>query len=188
MGLVECLQFLFARPMRRDSDAIGDETGFDGPSRELVVADHSGNLATVQRLLKEGADPNRIGMDGHTPLIHALVGANIDIVKATLRAGAAVNAVSPCGTALTQAVVGGNPEAIVLLLKAGADVNLASWKTAPLIRAVSGYPCSLEVVRLLVQAGAGVNAHDNEGRTVLQLAKRRRSRRVIQLLIDAGAR
>ena len=46
---------------------------------------------------------------------------------------------------------------------------------------------NIEVVKLLIQAGAGVNAKNNEGKTALDYAREEVHEDIVQFLLEAGA-
>jgi cell wall assembly regulator SMI1 len=98
---------------------------------------------------------------------------------------------------LTHAAGGGHPEVVKILLDAGAEINRAepeSGKTA-LIRAAwavsdRGWPEDVEVVKLLIAAGADVRARDHKARTALLDAvgdRKKANLEIVEALIAAGA-
>ena len=88
---------------------------------ELSEGAATGNLPSVQRLLKNGTDVNERDTWGHTPLISASWAGHTDIVKILLAHGADVNATTPRGwTALRFAYDQSHNEVADLLKAAGA--------------------------------------------------------------------
>lgn len=91
----------------------------------------------------------------------------------------------------------GDLDAVALFLKAGMDPNVTlpvlqyhhnnpkrfSWKTTPLMAAIN-YG-KVEVVKQLLKAGADVYAKNGEGATVLNLAKEKGNKEIIELLQNA---
>lgn len=114
---------------------------------------------------------------------------NIEAIRAALEAGANPNAAEEIGwTALMAAVQNNSPEeAVALLLGHGAKVddgeNMANG--TPLMSAVS--QSKIGVVKLLIEAGADVNAVNDWELTVMRIAKQKGNSEVIRLLLDAGA-
>ena len=89
-------------------------------------------------------------------------------------------------TALQQAF--GNPEQVSLLLAAGADVNARlSERAEPVLCSAVRRNADIEVVRLLLSAGAALDAQDGNGETALIAAVRMGREEIVELLLDAGA-
>lgn len=80
--------------------------------------------------------------------------------------------VKPSARALNGAAAYGHRNLVGLFLKHGAQVNelgenpTGGWRTTPLIAAVERNP-EPEIVRLLLKAGANINAQEYDGRTAL---------------------
>ena len=88
----------------------------------LIQAADSGQLNSVQFLLKRGADVNIHNQWGMTPLICAAENGHLEVARFLLDAGANPNIISegiePGGTALMAAK--NHPDIIALLLSRGA--------------------------------------------------------------------
>lgn len=134
------------------------ELAQDG-STALHWAVHHDDAALVQKLLKEGANPNAVNDYGATPLSEAAISGNPVVLSALIKAGADVNAVNPSGqTALMVLARTSNVAAVRVLLKAGARINAAEavrGQTALMWAAAQGQPA---MVRELIAQGADVNA------------------------------
>jgi ankyrin repeat protein len=99
-------------------------------------------------------------------------------------------------SALHVAAAGYRVEIAKLLLVAGADPNSAQnhRRSGPLHYAADGYTVSklwneknqVAMVRLLLKAGAEINAQDKNGATPLHRAVRTRCTAAVQCLLDAG--
>jgi uncharacterized protein len=154
---------------------------------------------------------------GDTALMMAARTGRVDAVKALLDHGAQVNAKETWGgtTALMWAVAERHPEVAKLLVERGADVNAKSdfvpsasgrgfEGTAPVApqpdQAVEEFASGwltplmfaareddLESARILIQAGADVNAVGGDGKDALALALFNGSYDVASLLIDSHA-
>ena len=139
----------------------------------------------VERLLLSGKDVNARNDAGDTLLMQAVALSDADMVALLLRHGALVHERNSAGaTALMWAV--GSGEKTKLLLRSGADVNASTDDgLTPLIMAAV-LPESLEVVRMLIERGADVNANANRF-SPLMAASFRGDPETVELLIEAGA-
>lgn len=103
---------------------------------------------------------------------------------------AAVNALSPDGfTPLGLACFFGHENVVDFLLVAGADVNTASnnqLRVAPLHSACA--ISSFSIARKLLEAGANVNARQQQNFVALHSACQAGNLELVQLLVEHGAR
>jgi len=155
----------------------------------LMMAANNGDLSQVQKLLREGSDPNEHTDSGKTALHYATQSKNVSVVKALIQAGANVNAkatgnVTPLMLSLDMAF--GQPEIALALIRAGADVNAAdvNGDTALIIAATES---SDEVFRALLEKGANPNARGLNGETALHLIAMNAILDRAKLLLDHGA-
>ena len=136
----------------------------------LAYAASTPASAFVDRLLALGSDPNSVDRYGHTPLYAACNGAgNVDIVRGLLAAGADPNIadnVKRC-TPLHMCARRGHVDAATVLLDNRADIEAVDINgQTPLRRAVN---CrKREIVRLLIERGANVDAVDKRGVSIRQ--------------------
>jgi ankyrin repeat protein len=125
----------------------------------LHWAVHNNDVATVDRLIKSGADVNAKNEFGATPMSEAAANGNTTIIEKLLNAGADPNSTGPDGmTALMVIARGTNVKAAKILLDHHANVNAAEQQkkqTALMWAAAQNQP---EMVKLLVTRGADVNA------------------------------
>lgn len=168
----------------------------------LIAATHDGNSGVVKLLIEKGADVAARSQGQNTALIEAADSNDTDSVRILLAKGADVNAKNAFGdTALMSAATEGNVEVMKLLMARGADVNLVD---APESTRVKNGPIALgnltplhvavisggsDAVKLLLDAGAKVDALDVRGMTPLMLAigTDRPDIGAIRLLLEKGA-
>jgi len=166
----------------------------DKNGRTALMAVTRRNYVEVARLLiREGADVNAKDLMQDTPFLYAGAEGLIDILKMTLAAGADLASTNRFGgTALIPACHHGHVEAVKLLLGTAIDVdhiNNLGWTA--LLEAVilgDGGPIYVEIVRLLVAAGANVNIADRDGVTPLAQAQQRGFTEIAQILAAARAK
>jgi len=134
----------------------------------LHYAAERGDVAMVRFLLAHGANPMAGGQEGETPLFCAVTNDHLAAAQELLAHGAKLN--DPDFPVLLFAVRKGSQRMVNFLLAHGIDVNLQDkeYGRAPLHEAA--LDGKLDMVRLLVRAGARVNIADTEGMTPLHHA------------------
>lgn len=163
------------------------------------------NAAAAALLLEAGADPNARDADGETPLQAALTQVNPRVLDRLLDYGADPAAAPadcedwPSPSFFSTA----SADVVRRCIESGANVMLAfphepvSWNPNPArlysqgatpLHVAAGWTRDREVITLLVDAGADVNALDPYGYTPLHRAARdNASPTVISALLEAGA-
>ena len=156
---------------------------------ELHEAASQGSLEDVQRLIGNGKDVDQLDADGRTALHFAAAGAHRDVVQFLLQSGADPNGHVP--RLLPMAAEGDVDEAADSDLGEDEDLcPVSGSRSTPLLAVCDGEvdePTALEVVRLLIAAGAEVNAADLHGQTPLMKAALREWAEVFDMLVAAGA-
>jgi ankyrin repeat protein len=144
----------------------------------LVLAAIEGHLDIVKALLRAGADPNVKMYSLHAGEFSALMSAMdrcnkdwLQITDAMIAAGAEVN---PKGgfsrSPLMYAIERHDVVMIKALLTRDADANSKNeLDFTPLMTATTSSTPSIEVVKLLLAAGADANARSTDGQTALSL-------------------
>ena len=188
-----------------------------------------GDLAFVQKMLKEGMDPNQV-IFGETVLVKALRYHREDVVELLLKAGADPNKKSEGypplmrgvgsgrltkmmldagaeveargkgeGPVLAIAAAEGDKESVAHLLAAGAKVDARCKLTRPPRNEVKKCTAlfgaalfgDVEIVRMLLDAGADPRAVNEEGETPLDWARLCRNKgqrkKVVAMLEGEGA-
>jgi WD40 repeat protein/ankyrin repeat protein len=176
----------------------------------LMFLARCGDLEGMKELLKRKADVNRVDFYGYTALLDAARAGRPDMIELLLTAGADLKdeaghsllAIRSDRAALNRALLQAltpsdnarrlhlrfqDSETAYVLLCLGADPNARdpAGHTPLLLLPSPNY--AMPLVRLLVAKGANVNAHDNEGKTVLQAAGEEGDPFAIQFLIEHGA-
>lgn len=158
----------------------------------LMLATVKGHEEVVNLLLTKGADINAKEKSGNTALMGAVLNNHLNIAKYLIKNGADVNARNDKGlTALFGAAKAGKIEFAKMLLDNKADPNIADTAgemagCTPLLIAVSeGH---LDVVKVLIEKGANINAQMANNTTALSLAVMLAHADIEQLLLSSGAK
>jgi ankyrin repeat protein len=137
----------------------------------LRVASREGRVKEVQRLLGEGADPNRSGQFGETALMNAARYGQSQVANLLLEHHAEVNARdSNDNTAFQASAKNCAPKIGAKLISHGADVNWinSEGKNALIVAADNG--CVDLVQSILRVRGVKLDQKDNSGSTALDYA------------------
>lgn len=161
----------------------------------LIAAAQEGDLDIVRYLVQQGADVNKpTGNDRKSPLTVAAYRGHIDIVRYFVQNGADPNNPPPdddFGSALIGALDG--KECATFLLENGSDINMIVAGEYGSALAAAARMNSIEMVKLLLEAGADVNASlpsTTNGSALTAVAPRRgtgSTEKVLRCLLDAGA-
>ncbi len=174
-------------------------------SAKFFTAAESGNVQEVDRLLDAGADVNVRDSRGETPLFSAALSGSKEIAESLIAHGADVNATDRDGlTPLHLAAYQSRREIVKLLVGKSANVNAKTREgSTPLIKAIEWFAGTerghlaltsraeiasmMDVVRLLIDNGADVNAADTYDDTPLILAVASGEKSLVELLLARGA-
>ena len=152
------------------------------PTAQLWEAAETGDAASIDAALRNGATIDAKTADGRTALMRAAVNGHTACLKALLDAGADSEAKDQDGqTALMLAALYGHTSALKALLAAGADKEVKDQygRTALLLAANLGHTSCLKA---LLDAGADSEAKSKDGWTALMLARRSEHQQCVELL------
>ena len=146
------------------------------------------DFVQVREWLRQGMDPNTKVGRGEPALVKAMQLDSLRVVEELLQSPKLrIDMANPAGeTALMYACIKGNLDLVKRLLAKEARINQPGW--TPLHYAVSANnEHSLEIVRLLLDNNAYIDAESPNKSTPLMLAAQYGSQEMVQLLLDAGA-
>jgi ankyrin repeat protein len=155
----------------------------------VFIAARQGHLEVVKALAASGVDVNARANDGATPFLVAAYTGHLEVMKALAALGAVLEVRMKDGaTPMFMAAAMGHDRVVGALVALGADVNVrrterkwtqwyidrfhldagdeGDW-TPLMIAARNGH---VEVVKLLLEAGASAGVTLSDGRTALSLA------------------
>jgi ankyrin repeat protein len=158
---------------------------YAGSYDDFFVAIGRDNATMVQDLLSRGFDPNTINPQGVPGLLIAIRTPAPKVVSTLLgHPDINVELRNPKDeSALMLAALDGNLELCTTLLKMDADVNKPGW--APLHYAAT--TSRLDVMRLLLENYAYIDAASPNGTTPLMMAAMYGNSSAVKLLLEAGA-
>lgn len=164
--------------------AIGFSS-FAGSFEDFFIAVRNDNVGKVFELLQRGFDPNTRDETGQTALAMAMQENSLKAADVLLSHSAIeIDALNHAGeSALMMAAIKGEVAGARLLLGHGAKVNQPGWSA--LHYAASG--TEAQIVQLLMEKGADVNAASPNGSTPLMMAAQYGNEESVKLLLAGGA-
>lgn len=179
-GRIQALDFALG-------DVLAAEPAAPAPSLDerLLAAARAGDAACARRLLASGAKVNACDrLLRETPLHLAAGGGHAELVRLLLEAGADVRAKDACGgTPLHWAAACGS----VCVDEPDSDEARAAAARGAAASDAAAVAQRVEALRLLLEAGADVNAADRSGITPLQRAAAVGYADVLRELLAQGA-
>jgi len=153
----------------------------------LLLASHHNAVEAARILIEAGADVNAMDNISDSPYLYTGAEGRLEILRMTLEHGADLASVNRYGgTALIPAAHHGHVETVRTLLQTTTDidhVNNLGWTA--LLEAVilgDGGPVYIEIVKLLLEAGANADIADDNGVTPLEHAKQSGYAEITELL------
>ncbi|KAN0138107.1 Ankyrin repeat-containing domain protein [Lactarius tabidus] len=173
--------------LERNADVRVHDNSGDTP---LHLAASSHHLEIARILLKYNADVNSQNEDGSTPLDIASSRGNLDVLRLFLAHNADAVVDDNRGSTLLHLVsIRSHLELARSLNELKADINASDDEGSTLVQRVSqdvreGY---LEIMRLLLDHGANLNALDKSGNTALHFAASEGHLEVVRMLLELKA-
>jgi len=164
---------------------IGFSLAYAGSYSDFFDAIESDDASTLSRLIERGFDVNTLGPTGMHGLLSAIRTPSPKSIAVLLKAPGIVVEVrnDKDESALMLAALAGMQSVCERLVAMDADVNKTGW--TPLhYAAISGNP---DVVRLLLDHYAYIDAESPNQTTPLMMAAMYGSFASVQMLLDAGA-
>jgi serine/threonine-protein phosphatase 6 regulatory ankyrin repeat subunit B len=176
---------------------------YPGAPPVLLAAQH-GHPDLVELLLASGAEADRAEQSSGTTLLHAAAArGHVPVIEVLLAKGFSLDSRGDSGSSLLHAAAGGaQPEVVGFLLSKGADVCAVDWSRETPLHRVAGawlFPDGpaeqtadfrarlVATARLLLNAGAAIDADDDFGVTPLHNATDHGHVELVELLLSRGA-
>lgn len=161
----------------------------EGRTPLMLAAKHE-RVGCAQRLLALGANPRAVDHRGRSAIFYALDGwDNEELLEVLLSGGAGLDQELPCGGRfLSEAAKQNDRDAVNFALGRGADVEARDGAGRSAFHAwASSCVPQPACARILLLAGAQINALDHDGATPLLLAIKARSWAAASELVSLGA-
>ncbi len=180
----------FARPTASSGSAAGSSVPSDlkppaGPDLDLLNAIEKKDGAQAEAALNQGANPNAWKNQMSSVLHLAVMGGSVDVVKLLLAKGADVNIRNTAKRTPLMFAASTANSGLTLGSRAAAQVK------GPELVVVVGKPApesaSIRMLKVLIEAGADVNAQSGHQHTALSEAAQQKDPEVVKYLIEKGA-
>src|SRR5258706_11194892 len=184
---------VIAQLLRERPNIVHERDKNDFTPLMIAVGSMEREVECVDLLIRAGSDVNAKSSDGYTPL-HCAVDVDgptcrgkmpLQIIQLLVNAGAKLEVYQHWGwTPLMSAVMEGTPDEVHALLAVGADPNHVSpdYSMPLFIRGCTTLMAAIarpEKLKLLLAAGAKIDAKDDHGKTVIEYAR--------DLLVETGS-
>lgn len=172
--------------LSKGTQVKSDDPEFRSP---LYPVAYEGNIEIAELLIEHGADVKAVNVNGMTPLHMASHNGQAEMAGLLIDKGADPNAKDNEGrTPLYKGIQNGHFDFTNVLVNKGGDSGCKEshcGQTALHCAAIKGYN---DVTKLLIKAGADVNATDNDGCTPLCYACKYGHKELADLLKSKGAK
>ena len=156
---------------------------------ELLDASKGGDLEKVTSLIECGAQIDTTDKNGDTPLMHSAENGHLEIVKFLVEKGASECWRNKAGwTPLCYAAIRGRYDVVNYLLDHCANINAYCQGSSILMWVIRQQNNSLEMVKLLVDRGADINAIAANDISTLQIAYNNEEPEIAKFLEASGAK
>ena len=153
----------------------------------LMSAAEEGDVATIEALIKQGANVNQGDKHGVTALLIAAIYGQKPAVEALIKHGANVDLGNDQGLSpLIAAAANGYDDVVDVLVKHGANMNQGdkNWNSPLFVSAKYGQAA---VVEVLLKHGPNVNQGDKHFQTPLLMSASNGHVAIVDMLIKHGA-
>ena len=156
----------------------------------LAAALEMKDFKTAQLLYEHGANVDIEGFQKRTLLWGVSCSVHLEVAEWLLHHGASLFSLDQVTgeTMLHAAAAGGQTQFLQILLQHKLDPNVQTLSGKTPLHSASGSSCpELDVVRMLLEYGADVNARENECITPLHMASKGGNLVVARVLVEYGA-
>lgn len=165
---------------------LSSETVYGSVQEQFLRAIDHNETENLQTWLKKGASLNQMDRHGDTPVIQAFSSGHLEVVNQLLKAGATFD-----HTQATQALIlisgSGYITMTQLLILKGANVNAKDKDFGNSVLEIAVQGGQLETAKLLLSAGADINAKNNLDETALWAAAENDLPEMVQFLLTHHA-
>jgi ankyrin repeat protein len=167
---------------------------------EVTEAIERDSIAMLKRLRQKGVDFNEpilIGeeydleeYDEISPLFYAVrKNASLELIEFLLDNGVDLFAVDDDGiSVLDTAIKFKRKDVVKLCIERGADVNVTTRKSGILPVMLAACFSDTEMMQMLLDAGADINAVDKSGMSALDYARKLGQKKMVEYLKERGAK